>query len=65
MYTTTVRVPSVSAMSAAQAAVLGCLDPGGVVVDGFEGFFGDVVAVQPGGEQVVEPGVGDRVDVVC
>ena len=46
------------------AAVLGYLDPGGVFVDGFEGFFGDVVAVQPGGEQMVEPGGGDRVDVV-
>ena len=44
------------------AAVLGDLDAGGVFVDGVEDFFSDVVAVQPGGQHMVEPGIGDRVD---
>jgi hypothetical protein len=47
------------------AAVLGDVDPGGVVVDGFEGLATCAVAAQPGGQQMVEPGGGDRGDVVC
>ena len=45
------------------AAVLGHLDPGGVVVDGFEGLATGAVAAQPRRQHVVEPGCGDRVHV--
>ena len=46
------------------AAVLGDLDPGGVVVDGFEGLAADAVSAQPRCEHVVEPGAGHCGEVV-
>ena len=45
------------------AAMLGDLDAGGVIVDGFEGFTTDAVTVQPGGQHVIKPGVGHHLHV--
>ena len=36
---------------------------GCVAVDGFEGFAADAVTVQPGGQHVIEPGVGHRIHI--
>ena len=47
------------------AATLGEVDPDGVVSDSFENRFGDAVAAQLCGQEVVEPGVVDRFDVGC
>ena len=57
--------PVVEADIGGAAAVLGDFDPGGVVFDGRKVLCGVGVAAQLCGQYVVEPGVGDRVDVGC